>query len=161
MSLRAVRNVRWISALLALGLVAGLAAGQQKKVEKKVRVSVVVILASEGDEKVDKKLECIAREVKKMQPKLKSFQLAKLSCKSVSVGTTDKFELVDNQLVSITVQRAGDPCNRVRLKVAPPKMGEITYSTPCGKFLPIVTRFRTAKNELLIIAVRVQPCPGK
>jgi hypothetical protein len=33
--------------------------------------------------------------------------------------------------------------------------------TICDKFLPIVTRYRTTNKELLILAVRVQPCPGK
>ncbi len=40
-------------------------------------------------------------------------------------------------------------------------MGAITYETPCGKFLPIETPLRTKKNEMVIIAIRVQPCRGK
>jgi hypothetical protein len=51
--------------------------------------------------------------------------------------------------------------DRVRLKVGPPMMGEITYEAPCDKFLPIQTPLRTKKNEMVIIAVRVQPCKGK
>ena len=35
-------------------------------------------------------------------------------------------------------------------------MGEITYDTCCGKFLPIITPFRTKDKELLIIAVCVR-----
>lgn len=131
------------------------------KPDPKVRVCVVVILASEKDDKVDKKLENIAREVRKMNTKLKGFRLADLACKSLRVGSTDKFDLVEAQQTSITVQGAADKMDRVRLEVAPPLMGKITYSTPCGKFLPIVTPFRTKANEVLIFAVRVQPCQGK
>ena len=47
------------------------------------------------------------------------------------------------------------------LCVGPPSMGEITYSTPCGKFLPIFTPILTRKGEKVIIAVRVQPCQKK
>ena len=49
----------------------------------------------------------------------------------------------------------------MRLKVVPPKMGAITYSTPCGKFLPMITGYRRKNGDVLIIAVRVQPCPGE
>ncbi len=127
----------------------------------RVRVSVVVILASERDGKVHKKLICIADEVKKIHPKLKSFRLHTMSYKSLAVNVTDDFELVESQTTAITVQRSADKANRVCLKIAPPRMGEITYSTPCGKFLPIITPYRTKKGELLILAVRVEPCKGK
>jgi hypothetical protein len=129
--------------------------------DKAVRVSVVAILATERDNKIDRKLESIATEIKKMYPKLTGFQLAHMSCKSVPVGTADKFDLVADQTVPITVQRKADKSDRVRLEVTPPLMGKITYSTPCGKFLPIVTPYRTKNNDLLIIAIRVQPCHGK
>jgi hypothetical protein len=133
----------------------------EKQDNRRVNVSVVVILASETDAKVDKKLASIAREVRKIDPKLKGFQMKQLSAKSLKVGAADKFMLIDGQQASITVQKAADKMDRVRLKVAPPMMGEITYSTPCGKFLPIITPFRTKNNDLLIIAIRVQPCQGK
>jgi hypothetical protein len=149
--------------LLLLALVAvvpALVACEKAKPPRKVRVSVVVILASEKDDKVDKKLECIAREVRKMHPRFKGFRMANLSCKSVAVGAADVFELVEKQRASITVQSAADKMDRVQLKLGPPMMGEITYSTPCGKFLPILTPYRTKGNDQVLIAVRVQPCHG-
>jgi len=133
----------------------------EKQDKRKVVVSVVVILASETDEKVDKRLECIAREVRKIDKKLKGFRMECLGHKSLTVGAVDKFALIEGQQAKITVEEAANKMDRIRLKVAPPMMGEITYSTPCGKFLPIITPFRTKANELLIIAVRVQPCQGK
>jgi len=110
---------------------------------------------------VDRKLTCIAREVRRLHPELKGFRLSKMSCKSLPVDNAHKFELVENKKVCVTVQRCADKNNRVQLKVSPPAMGGITYSTPCGKFLPIVTPFKTKNGELVIIAVRVEPCPRR
>lgn len=145
--------------LLLCALPVALACGGKQ--DRKVRISVVVILASDKGNSVDKKLECIAEEVRKIHPKLKNFKLASLSCKSVSVGKADNFALVEEQTTNITIQKAADKMDRIRLKVSPPQMGEITYTTTCGKFLPILTPYRTKKDEVLIIAVRVQPCNGK
>jgi hypothetical protein len=126
-----------------------------------VRVTIVIILASERDKVVHPKLKCIAGEVRKMYPKLKGFKLHTYSGKSVPVGVAGVFELIERQTTTITVQCGADKKDRIRLKVAPPEMGEITYSTPCGKFLPIVTPYRTRNNELVILAVCVEPCKGK
>jgi hypothetical protein len=146
--------------LLACAAPLALACGPDKPV-KEVRVSVVIILASETDTRVDKKLKCIACEVSKMHPELKGFRLSRLSCKTLPVGKAEKFALIDGQSASIMVEKAPGKMDRVQLTVAPPLMGEITYSTPCGKFLPIDTPVRTKKGEKVIIAVRVQPCKKK
>jgi hypothetical protein len=65
--------------------------------------------------------------------------------------------------VTITVDRVPEKENRIRVKVAPPGLGEIEYETCCGKFLPVITRYKTDDKDkrLLIVAVRVQTCPGK
>ena len=70
--------------------------------KKKVRVSVVVILATERDGKVHPKLKCIAEEVKKLHPKLTGFRLVQMSCQSLPVGGKDdeleaEWHLVDGQ----------------------------------------------------------------
>ena len=135
------------------------ACGDDKK-PKKVKVSVVVILASEKGGKIDKKLECIAKEVQKMHPKLTNFELGNMGCQSLDLRKLGQFDLVENQTADVTILETADKMGRVCLKVAPPEMGEITYSTPCGKFLPILTPYRTKKDQLLIIAIRVQPCNG-
>ncbi len=129
--------------------------------DEKVNVCVIAILASEGEEKFDRKLECIAREVKKTNPKLTRFRLENMSCGSLAVGARDNFKLVEDQVASVVIQQAADKDNRIQLKVTPPQMGEITYVTACGKFLPILTPFRTKKDEVLIIGIRVLPCPCK
>ena len=154
-------NVLRSLGLLALLCAVPLALGWDAPPERKVRVSVVVILASETDTTIDKKLECIAREVKKMHPKLKGFRMGPMGCKSLKIGEANVFDLAEGKTTTITIQQAADKMDRIRLEVGPPKMGKITYSTPCGMFLPILTPYRTKANETLIIAIRVQPCNGK
>lgn len=128
--------------------------------EPAIKVSVVAILASDRDNKIDPQLQNIAEEVqRRIDPKLTSFRLDKMCCKSVKIGNRDTFDLGHDQVAVITVESKDDE-GRIQLRVAPPRMGEITYQTTCGKFLPMVTRFRTKKNELLLLAVRVQPCPN-
>jgi hypothetical protein len=128
-----------------------------------VRVSVVAILATDRDAPVDPRLDCVAKEVRRVHPdlKLKGFRLAKMTCKSVPVGKADCFELVIDQHAAVTVLKSADKDNRVQLKITPPTLGEITYTTCCGKFFPILTRYQTKNGEWLIVAVRVQPCNGK
>jgi hypothetical protein len=139
-----------------------LAAAPPKEERKEtVQVSVIAILATERDDKIDPKLACIAREVRKKYKKLTGFQLAAMTGKSLAIGARETFELIDDQKVVVTVKKAVDEKNCVQVRVAPPQMGEITYDTCCGKFLPLVTPVRIGKNDLLIIAVRVQPCHGK
>lgn len=154
----------WAGALALLALpVVSLAAEPPcpAPVPGEVRVSVVAILATERSDKIDKCLEPIAREVQKKNPRLKGFRRVHVDCKPVVIGKTDTFELVADQVALVKVLRGNGKGCRVCLKVTAPRVGGITYETCCGKFLPIVTRFRTKDKDLLIIAVRVQPCPGK
>jgi len=153
---RPVLHRRWaLAAALLLALAGPAGAGE------KVRVTVVTILATEHNEDVEPKLRCIAREVRKKHPRFTGFQMSRMCCKSLDVGARDDFDLVAGQAASVTVLKGADKDNRVRLKVGPPSMGAITYDTACGKFLPIVTPFRTRDGDRLLIAVRVQPCHGK
>jgi hypothetical protein len=128
---------------------------------EKVKVSVVVILASETKDKVDPELKCIAKELTKKYKNLTGFTVSgKMSCKSIAVGTSGSFDLIADQKASVIVEQGADKDDKVILKVTPPMMGEITYETICGKFLPIVTPVKTKDGEILILAVRVQPCNG-
>jgi hypothetical protein len=126
-----------------------------------VRVSVVAILAT-ADKKVDPEVEAIATEVRKKYPNLTGFHLARMSCLPVAVGKEETFQLEDGQVAVVAVQNGPDKSERVRLKVTPPGIKEITYSTICGKYFPIVTPYLTrAKKEQLIIAIMAQPGPQK
>jgi hypothetical protein len=133
----------------------------ERRNEKSADVAVIAILATDRNAKIDPKLACIAREVRKSHKDLTGFQLARMTRRSLTIGVKSDFEVVCGQKVGVTVQHGADEKNRVQVKVAPPGMGEITYDTCCGKFLPIVTEFRTKDKELLIIAVCIQPCHEK
>ncbi len=129
--------------------------------EKSVDVAVIAILATDHNNKIDPKLACIAREVRKSYKDLTGFQLARMTRQSLTIGVKRDFEVVGEQKVGVTVVHGADDKNRVQVKVAPPGMGEITYDTCCGKFLPVVTEYRTKDKELLIIAVCIKPCHEK
>lgn len=125
-----------------------------------IKVSVLAILANDRTKKVAPELECIADELRKVNPNLTSFRVAKMSCKSVKIGARDTFDLGNDQSTTIIID-GKDPEGCVQLRVTAPLLGEIHYLTTCGKFLPIFTRYETKTKEQLIIAVRVQPCQGK
>jgi hypothetical protein len=146
-------------ALLVLILVS--AAPPKPGDKETVDIALVAILATDRNDKIDPKLSCIAREVRKTHKDLTGFRMATLTRKSLRIGTQTTFEVTGGQKVGITVKHGADEQNRVEVKVAPPGMGEITYVTCCGKFLPIVTEVRTKDNELLIIAVCIKPCHEK
>lgn len=129
--------------------------------ETPIRVTVVAILATEKDSKVDPRLVGVAQEIQKLDPKLTGFRMSKMTCKSLPVGRSETFDLVADQKVTVTVKSGMDKEGWVQLVIAPPLLGEITYNTTCGKFLPIITRYRTKNKELLLLAIRVQPCNGK
>jgi hypothetical protein len=127
---------------------------------EKVKVTLVVILATEEGDFVDKRLEDIAREVRKMNPNLKSFRLKTMTNKTLSADEKTSFPMVEDKAAQIIVKHGADKDNRVSLAVTAPDQGEIVYRTVCGKFLPIVTRYQTKSKERLILAIRVQPCNG-
>ncbi len=125
---------------------------------EKVKVTLVVILASEEGDFVDKRLKAIAKEIQEKNPNFKSFKLETMTIKSLSPDEKAMFALVDEKSAQIVVKHGADKNNRVSLAVTAPDQGEIVYRTVCGKFLPIVTRYKTKAKERLILAIQVQPC---
>jgi hypothetical protein len=121
----------------------------------KVKVTFVVILASEDGDAVDKRLKDIAQEVRKLNPSLSSFRLKTMTSKSLPPEEKVKFDTVEDKATEITVRHGADKENRVSLAVTAPGQGEIVYRTVCGKFLPIVTRYHTKSKERLILAIRM------
>lgn len=126
--------------------------------ESKVKVTLVVILATEQGNEVDKRLRDIAKEIQKENPNLKSFQLKKMMDRSLAPNEKVSFATVDDKSAQIIVKHGANKENRVSLAVTAPNQGEIVYETVCGKFLPIVTRYQTKAKQRLILAIRVQPC---
>jgi hypothetical protein len=126
---------------------------------KKIKVTVVTILASTQCAKVNKQLKCIAEEVRKKNPAFKGFELWSMECKSLAVDEKWTCKLVDGQEAQIVIHKGADKDNQVELKIKAPLQGDIVYGTVCGKFLPIITRYQTKKKqERLIIAIMVKPC---
>lgn len=153
MSPRTVRYCCWALLFLLLPV----AAPPKDEKKKTVEVSVVAILATDHNNKIDPKLACIARQVRKTHKKLTGFRLATVTCrKALPIGSKGIFEMIGDQKVGVTVEKAAKEKHRVEVKVSPPGMGDITYDTCCGKFLPIITPFHTKNKELLIIAVSVR-----
>jgi len=134
---------------------------EAKNDAKKIKVTIVVILASETGSEVDKQLKGIAEEVRKLNPSLTNFKLKSWEAKSLAPDEKASFKLVDDKTAMVVVKHGADNENRVGLAVTAPGQSEIVYRCACGKFLPIVTRCQTKSNERLILAIRVQPCNGK
>ena len=126
-----------------------------------IKVTLVLILASDEGNTIDPRLKAIAEEVQKRNPNLKSFTLKSMQSKSYKPGEKFTMPLVENKKVNMQIKHGADKENRVSLSLFAPSMGEIEYQTVCGKFLPIVTPCKTANNERIILAIRVQPCRGE
>src|SRR5437660_254494 len=61
---------------------------------KRVKVTVVTILATDKNQEVDARLKGIAEEVRKMNPQLKGFKLVSMASKSLGVNDKAEFSLV-------------------------------------------------------------------
>lgn len=131
----------------------------QARAADEVRVAVVAILANGDSKKIDPAVADIAKHVKHKYPMLTGFRLCCMTSQSVTVGEENTFPLADDQSAQIVVQQVSDKNDRVRIKVKPPQLGEITYTTCCGKYFPIVTPYLTkGKQEQLILAIMVTTC---
>lgn len=157
---RRTNTRRWVfgMALVLLGLSANADAARADERS----VTVVAVLATDRNDTIDPKVQGIAEEVKKLEPSLTGFRLVRTTNKPVGVGRKESFPLVDAemlavQLLQIEPAKDKDKDERIRLAVKAPMTGEITYSTCCGKFFPILTRYLTKDNDRLIVAVMVKP----
>ncbi len=157
--------MRWLGLLfltLCLGSSSLPACGDKEfKEYKKVKVSVVVILASEKGTTIHPQLKHVAAEIRKLHPEFTSFSLHSMKWESVAPNMPLAFETVEEKEVVIVVKHGANRDNKVSLSVAAPTVGKIDYETVCGKFLPIVTRYDTQSKQRLILAIRVQPCKGE
>lgn len=129
--------------------------------EKQIKVKVVVIIATKKNKKIDPLLKWIAHVVQKRHPELTGFRVARRISKSLPLAGSETFEVAINQKATITVLKEVGKENRIQLKVDPPTLGPITYTTCCGKFFPIITRHEPKPKELLILAICVDPCKKK
>jgi hypothetical protein len=149
-------------ALLVAPALTGRCADDPPAAEERVKVTVAVILAN-GDGKVDDKVKCVADHVRKMHPKLTGFHVGPTTTQPVALGGSEKFKLVDGQEATITVKRCTECPARFCLEVKSQALvGEMVYTSVCGKYLPLVTDYKTKKaGDRLIIAFKVESCSGK
>jgi hypothetical protein len=123
-----------------------------------VKVTVVIVLATSDNDTIDPKLVELAKEVQKRDPKLTGFKLAATEVKSIPVGESHTFDLVEKQELKVKVEKPKDADGRVSLTIKPPGLENTTYGCTCDKFFPVVTPHRTKSGEVLIIAVMAKPC---
>ncbi len=137
------------------------ARGPARAPDDSVRVLIVSVLANDRNDHVDEKIACIAREVRKQKQgeHLTGFRYAKMSRATVKLKRWEEVDLAEDQVAAVFVKHAADEQNKVCLKVKAPQLGELTYRTCCGKFFPLITGYQNKKNDVLIIAVMVEPCP--
>jgi len=118
-----------------------------KKLEPKVNVTVVTILASDRCKCIDPRLKDIAVEVQKADPNLKGFSLVSMTQKALPADEVCKFACIEDTYIEVVVRQCIDKENKVSLAVTPPQQNEIVYRSVCGKFFPIVTRYQ-AKEQV-------------
>jgi hypothetical protein len=150
--------------LLGFVLLGGIASAcptafvDDKTKEEKIKVTLVVILASEEGTEIDPRLKQIAEEVQKRDPQLKSFKVQTQTVRKLAENEKSVFNLVEQKSADVIVKHGADGGNKVAIAVTAPDQGEIVYRTACGKYFPIVTRHQTKNRERLILALRVDPC---
>jgi hypothetical protein len=129
--------------------------------EERVKVTVAAILASR-DGKVDPKLKCVAEQVRKNHPELTGFQVGQSTTHSLALGGTEKFKLVDGQEAAVLVKRCKDCPERFCLEIKSKTLvGEMTYTSVCGKYFPLFTGYKTKEGQQLLIVVKVEACDGR
>jgi hypothetical protein len=152
-ALAAARERRLALLALAIGYFFPLAARAEN-----VQVTVLVILASDQETKADPRLQCVAQQVRKKHPELKGFRVEEILHEALPVGKKKTFELIDGQKATVKVLHGCDEEERIGLTVTVKGFGEMDYKCCCGKFLPLMTDYRTKDKERLLVAIRVQPC---
>src|SRR6476660_2869428 len=100
--------------------------------EDPIRVTVVVVLATTQDTGVDKRLVELAKEVQKRDSTLVGFKLVATEAKSIPVGDGHCFELVDQQVMKVRVEKSKDANGRISVAIRPPGLEKMTYECTCG-----------------------------
>lgn len=152
-----------IRPIFVLLLLCGLARAAEpcKEKEQPVRVTVVVILATSENNVVDKKLTELATEMQKRYPDLVGFKLVETLQKSIPVGESHTFDLLEEQTVKVTINKPKEKGGQVGLTVTAPGGDAVTYSCACDKFFPLVTPYKTKDGRRLLLAIGSKPCTGK
>jgi hypothetical protein len=127
---------------------------------------VIAILASDRHQNIEPKLKPLADEIRKKEPTLTGWKIARQSKETLHLNQKQSFKLVDDISADVTVlareDKEKDKDKKIRMNVKAPHAGEITYSTIPDKFFPILTRYQTEKDkDRLVYAVMVKLLPAK
>jgi hypothetical protein len=123
-----------------------------------VDVTLVVVLATTQNNRIEPKVECIARAIQKERPWLTGFRLATTTCETMPIGARRSFPLVEDAEAIVETKRCKQEPERFCLKVQAPGILGVTYRCCCGKFFPLMTSCKTKAKEQVIIAVMVEAC---
>ncbi|MBY0523301.1 MAG: hypothetical protein K2R98_07875 [Gemmataceae bacterium] len=149
-----LHSTHWLVRLL--GILSLALAAAPRSLAEEVKVTVLVVLATSSNSNVEAELKEIADRVQKQEPKLTGFRSGRQTSKTLK--STDKdptsFLLVADQVVTVKIETFKK--DKIQMTIKPPTLGEITYTTCCDKFFPIVTRYETKDKERLIIAIMVE-----
>lgn len=134
---------------------------KEKDKDAPVRVTVVVILATTENNVVDKKLTDLATEMQKLYPDLVGYKLSDTLQKSIPVGDSFTFDLLEKQTLKVTIDKPKDKNGRVGLTVSPSSGDAVSYNCTCDKFFPLMTGYKTKGGAKLVVAVGAKPCNGQ
>jgi hypothetical protein len=126
-----------------------------------IDVNVLAILASEHHKEVDKRLTEFAKQVRKKDPSLTGFKLARTTDETLKLGETKKFPLTGGEVVEVTVNKDRNEKGRITLTIKPPMLNQITYDCVCDKYFSIATEHYEGKGKdraQLFIAIKASPC---
>jgi hypothetical protein len=129
--------------------------------DDEIEVVVVSIMASEHKTEVDARLTEFAKYVQKTEKKLTGFRVERATCAKIKLGETKKIELIDKEVVEVTVNKERNEAGRITLTITPPKLKQITYECACDKYFAMATQHHVGKDkdrEQLFIALMAKPC---
>jgi hypothetical protein len=129
---------------------------EAKNEDKRFPVVVVSILATSRNKVVDPRLQCLADGVQKTEPKLTGFKVENISRQKLGFGQKYEFELIADQTLPVTLEKGMGKEKPLHMRVHPPGMGKIVYEIGCGKYVTVITPFKTKDEDRLIIAIRIQ-----
>jgi mannose-6-phosphate isomerase-like protein (cupin superfamily) len=121
-----------------------------------VRVTVVVVLATKANANVDPALVELAKQVQKRDDKLTGFKVHATEAKSIPVGESTVFELVDKQELKVTVTRQKDANGLKRLvaklKTVAPQLTEehIRVHRPWGSYQSVDNGDRHQVKRIIV-----------
>ena len=129
--------------------------------ERPIKVTVLIVLATDKNHDIDAKLKPIAEVVSKRESKLTGFKLHQTVQNSIRDGESGVLVLLEKQVLRVKIEQPRNAAGRAKLTIRPPGTGDITYECVCGKYLPVVTPYVTKNGERLILAIMASPCLGK